>query len=523
MPLQKNRLPNIILIITGTFTVIMGILIFLLPPAIFPDPGWGFQVMRSMEMGGGFNLLIKPDQADISKNTTEFLTWWSPGQYLIPYLFKLLFGVNTGQASAITITLCQVLGLSGFYYFFKKIGFSPLIASVSIAFIACQQFYAANYIFYNGGEVLLFAFSGWFLFGCTALKKSGWQLFLFVLFGGWIGFLCKSSVIWVYLAGLFFLWLRLSLPQKSVVSHIKNGIWIAIPAILSLVTIYLFFLSKGENPASGGGQLKLSWQAFSFPLASPLLSGFSVDDLAHGLLFHTGTPVFSPSGAVIILIELALLSLLLIFFIIRFVPNNKYKLLILVFYAVSVLFFSYAYLRQMAISYEARHFRVIGLIIIPGVIYLFSKLKSGYKVFFGLIWIGTAFSSFNYLAKGYQFNRVKSAHGISGISQQFIDQPSLNYIQSLDRHQHNAIFAFTSNDIGLEIKQNRIITLEQLTEYDHIALGDYQYDGHAGPLFIVLPATSKGKKANAILKFFPEYKAFTATQLSDKYTLYSAK
>jgi hypothetical protein len=476
-----------------------------------------------MEMGGGFNLLIKPDQADISKNTTEFLTWWSPGQYLIPYLFRLLLGINTGQASAITITFCQILGLTGFYYFFKKIGFSPLIASISIAFIACQQFYAANYIFYNGGEALLFAFSGWFLFGCTALKKTGWRLLLFALFGGWIGFLCKSSVIWIYLAGLFFLWLRLSLPQKSIVGHIKNGIWIAIPAILSLITIYLFFLSKGENPASAGGQLKLSWQTFSFPLASPLLSGFSVDDLAHGLLFHTGTPVFRLSGAIIILIELALLSLLLIFFIIRYVPNNEYKLLIIVFYTISVLFFSYAYLQQMAISYEARHFRVMGLVIIPGIIYLVSKLKSGYKVFFGSIWIGIAFSGLHYLAKGYQFNLVKSAHGSSGISQPFIDQPSLNYIMSLDGQQHKAIFVFTSNDIGLEIKQNRVITLEQIADYDHINSGDYQYDGHSGPLFIVLPAGSKGKKADAILKLFPEYKSFTATQLSDKYILYSAK
>lgn len=501
----------------------MGVLLYLSPPALFPDPSWGFQVMHSMGMGGGFNLLIKPDQADISKNTSEFLTWWSPGQYLVPWFFKWLLGINNGQASAITITLCQLMGLSGLYSFFKKVGFSPLIASVSIAFIACQQFYSLPYIFYSGGEILLFAYAGWFLYGCIVIQKSGWQLILFVLFAGLTGFFCKSSVMWVYLAGLFFLWLRLSIPKRSVVEHLKNGIWIAIPAALSLVIIYLFFLSKGQNPASASGQLKLSWQTFSFPLASPLLAGFSIDDLAHGLLFHSGVPIFNIPVAIMVITALAAISLLLVFAIIRFIPNNNYKLLILTFYAMSVMFFSYAYLRQMAISYEARHYRVIGLIFIPGIIYLLNKLNIGYRVCFGLIWIGIAFSSFHYLVKGYRFNKTKSAHGITGMAQPFIDQPSLNQIMSLDKQQHNAIFAFASNDIGLEVTQNRILTLEQIADYDHINLEDYEYDGHAGPLYILLPASYPEKKADIILKFFPGYKDFTAVQLSDKYVLYSAK
>jgi len=506
------------------FTIVAGVFLYLSPPALFPDPAWGFQVMRSMQMGAHFNLLVKPDQADISRNTAEFLTWWAPGQYLIPWFFKF-FGCNTGQAAAITITLCQLLGLSGFYCFFKKIGFSPLIAALSIAFIACQQFYALNYIFYNGGEILLFAFTGWFLYGCIDLQKPGLRLFLFVLFAGWLGFFCKSSVMWVYIAGLFFLWLRLSLPQRSLSSHIKNGVWIAIPALTALITIYIFFSSKGQNPASVSGQLKLVWQTFSFPLASPLLAGFSLDDLAHGLLFHSGTPIFSQPVAILIIVVLAFISLILVFAIIRLVPNNDYKLLILVFYAISLSFFSYAYLRQMAISYEARHYRVIGIIVTPGIFYLLGQWKVGYQACFGLIWLCIAWSSFHYLAKGYRLNEEKGVRGISGFAQQFIDLPSLHQVMTLDNEYHDAeaIFAFTSNDIGLEIQHNRIITLENIADYDHINLEDYEYDGHAGPLYILLPISYQGEKADTILKFFPGYKVFTETRLSEKYVLYSAK
>lgn len=473
-------------------------------------------------MGGGFNQLIQPDQADIAKNTVKFLTWWTPGQYLIPWGFKFM-GFNTGQAAAITITLCQLLGLSGFYAFFKKLGFNPLIVSLSMAFIACQQFYALNYIFYNGGGILLFGFTGWFLYGCAGMQKPGLRLLLFVLLSGVVGFFCKSSILWIYVAGLLVMWLRLSQAKRSVGNYIKNGIWIAIPALISLVVIYLFFISQGRNPASASGHLKLTWQTFCFPTASPLLAGLSVDDLAHGLLFHQGVPVFGHSTAIIIIVLAALISIMLVLAILRFVPNNNYRLFLLVFYLLSVLFFSYAYLQQMAISYEARHYRVIGILIIPGIFTLLGRLKPAYWLLFALVWIGIGWSSFHYLAKGYQFNRSKSVRGTSGFAQQFIDWPSLYYVMTLDNKSHNAIFAFTSNDIGLEIRHNRIINLEQIPDYDHVDLEDYEYDGHAGPLYILLPVSYQGKKADTILKFFPGYKDFVKIKLSERYVLYSAK
>ena len=519
----RQQFPKIIIGVLFALIIVLGILLFISPPSVFPDPANGFQVMRAMEMGGGFNLMISPDQGDISKNTSEFLTWWSPGQYLVPYTFKLLFGLNIGQASAVTITLCQLLGLAGFYSFFKKIGFTPFIAAISILFIACQQFFVVPYVFYNGGEILFFAFIGWFLYGCTALKTADWKLLLFVLLSGWIGFLCKSSVMWMYAGGLLFLWLKLSLPNKKTSNWMRNGIWIGVPAVVAIVTIYVFFLSKGQNPASTAAGLKLSLQTFSYPLASPLLSGFSIDDLCRGLIYHTGKPIFADYQAIVILLITAALSLWLVLSILHKVPNENYRLLVLVFYSVAFLFFSYAYLRQMTISYEARHFRIIGLIVIPGTIYLFSQFKVPYRLLFGLIWIGITFTSILYLTKGYSFNKNKSAHGVSGIAQEFIDQPSLDKIMAIDRQQKNATFVFVNKDIGLEITHNRILNLEPIGDDLKIDFDDYEYDGHAGPLYIILPDAYAGPKEKFILKSFPNYKGWYGSMLSDKYVIYEAK
>ena len=502
--------------------VILGILSFLAPPSLFPDPTNGFLVMRSMEMGGKFNRMVSPDQVDFSKNTSEFLTWWSPGQYLVPYVFKLVFGLNTGQASALTVLLCQLLGLSGFYYFFKKAGFTSFIAALSTLLIACQQIFVVPYVFYSGGEILSFAFTGWFLYGCVVFKKPSVQMLLFILFSGLVGFFCKSSTMWIYAAGLLFMWFRLSFQNKSLTHWIKSGLWIAIPAIIAIGTIYVSFLSKGTNPATVTTGLKLTLKTFVFPLASPLLSASSIDDICHGLLYHTGKIIFNDWQVMVILVLLAILSLWLVSTILKKVPDQNYRLLIIIFYSVSFFFFSYVYLMQKAISYEARHFRVLGLLVTPGAIYLFSRMKSPYRLLLCGLWAGIAINSIIYLSHGYLFNKNQSAHGTSGFAQQNIDQTALNKVMTIDGQVRNATFVFINKELGLEIKNNRIVGLEPISDELKIDMDDYEYDGHAGPLYIILPDSYAGPKEKFILKSFPGYKGWYGEKLSDHYVLYKA-
>jgi len=503
----------------------MGIGILIYPPSVFPDAAHGFQVMHSMEMGGGFNRLVVPSQDDITKNTSQFLTWWSPGQYLVPYFFKSVVGSNTGHATALSVLLLALSGLAGFYAFFKKAGFTPVIAALSLVFIICQQAFITPYIFYNGGEVLLFGFEGWFLYGCLSIKKTGWQLLLFVLLSGWLGFFCKSSFIWMYAAGLLCIWLRLSAVNNkiNIPNSFKTGMWLAVPAVISLACIYVFFLSRGENPAAISAGFKFSWQTFSFPLGSPLISGFSVDEVMHGLLFPAFTPFLTPAHTIIVLLLLAVGSVAMIAVIIRYVPKNDYRLFLMVFYIVSTFFFSWVYLRQLNISYEGRHFRIIGILIIPGMIYLVSKIKPVYRTVFGILCVALAFVNYTFFVKAYTFNKNVSARGPSGMAQEFIDQPSLDYIMNLDKQNKRAIFVFVSADLPLEITHNRAVNIDPIAPGAVVDTDDYSYSGHAGPLYMLLPVKYAGAQAQMFIKFFPGYKGFTQQKLSSGYILYSAK
>ncbi|RFZ95316.1 hypothetical protein D0C36_07240 [Mucilaginibacter conchicola] len=513
---------KIILYIVFALVTVMGILLLVNPAGVYPDAAWGFQVWRGMQKGHGFNILTLPGQWDIAQNGEEFKSWWSPGQYLVPGIFQKLFGLDLGHASSLTVVICQYLGLAGLYQFFKKAGFSKTISALAILVIALQQSFFTPYIFYNGGEVLLFAFIGWFLYGCLHFNKPSIALAVFVLLAGWIGFFAKSSFMWMYAAGLIYMWIQLSRHTTHIKHWLVNGFWVGVPAVISLAVIYVTYLSKGLNPSSQSLGLDSTIKVFAFPLASPLLAGFSLDDLANGLIEHNGNVIFNPVQAIIIIALLAVLSIVLICAICKRVPDNRYSTMLVIFYIVSVFFLGSSFFRKLDISFEARHFRIIGLLIIPGTIYVFSRAAKAYRYAFGAVVGVVALFSLKFYVLSYIGLKTETVYGTSGIAQQFIDKESLDYIRMLDNHNKNAVFVFFSPDLGLEINHNRSITLEPLNSDISINVDDYIHKGHAGPLYILMPHKYIGIRASVILKSFPGYKGFSLKELSDNYVLYFA-
>jgi len=517
----------------------MGIMAFAVPPGADPDPCWGFLVMHGMEQGNHFNLLITPDPANIAINQSSFLSWWSPGQYLLPYLFKTLLKVDTGHAISLTVISCSLIGLGGFYMLFKHLGFTKWLAAISVAFIATQLFFIMPFVYYTGGEVLLFAFMGWFLYGCFYFKKIRWPVLVFVFLGLLIGFFSKSSVLWMYVAGIACVWMNVSINEtlqlQSAINYnpigwpgfkkrfkiwLLNGMLLAVPFICAFAIIYIFYLSKGPNPATGTGILLVKPETFGFPLASPMLSAFSIDELFNGLIYQPDRPTISYHWAILILFILVFFSLLFILLISRFSPGKKYLTAIITLYIFGVVFFSYMFLKQAAISYEGRHFRIIGLLAIPGIVYLFFRSKVG-RVLFFIIWIVFIYIGFIFFKGEFKANK-QASRGNSGISQQLYDEATMREITTIDRAHKDAIFVVMSSDIAAEINNNRVITVdtESITDSDGSKL---RYTGKSGPIYILMPGeyVTNGMK-EGIINSFTGYHKFAFKQLSPDYYLYYA-
>lgn len=517
----KNK-HSLILISIGLVIITVGLVCFYSPPSLYPDASYGFHVMQAMERGGMFNMTINPANENIAENNTSFLAWWSPGQYLLPYLFKFLSGLNIAHATVIATFFSCFTGIIGFYLLFLKWGFSKIVSALSIAFIVLQQFYFEPFIFYNGGETILFAFIGWFVLGCFSFRKINWKLLAFALISGWIGFFCKASFLWMYAAGLCCTWINISIQEKGFYQWIKNGLIISLPAIISLLFIYKYYLSRGPGPASVREGFHFSLNAFIFPLASPTLSGFSLDEVFGGLLYHAGPAVLDARIISAILCVLAILTIAIIVVLNSSMLSLQYKIGLTIFYTTSVLFFGYLFLERADVSMESRHFRILGLILIPGVFYLVSRLGTLYKTFFIVLAVSIILLGFRFLISGWQKNHSVGARGNTGFAQLNIDQPSLDYLEKLDQENNNALFAFKNPDTGLEIVHNRIITLSW--GEPEFKLSEVSFDGHAGPVFVLVPVADTSLiNAGSLQNIFPEYSAFTSKLLTKNYILYNGQ
>src|SRR5262249_61297775 len=86
-----------------------------IPPKIFIDSGVGFLALRSMLEGGAFNSITAPDPANIANDVAIFLTWWSPGQYLVPGSFIWL-GTSYGLAISLTTLIATLIGVAGWVF-----------------------------------------------------------------------------------------------------------------------------------------------------------------------------------------------------------------------------------------------------------------------------------------------------------------------------------------------------------------------------------------------------------------------
>jgi len=527
IPPSKYNYHRILLFIACGFALVLGTMAFYAPPGVDPDSCWGFLVMHSMELGNQFNLLPSPNPHDITKTHFEFLAWWSPGQYMVPWFFKSLLGVNIGRASALTVLVSSLVGLSGFYTLFKRLGFSQWLAAVSVLFISTQPFFISPYLYYRGGDVLMFAFSGWFIYGCFSFVKIDWRLFLFIFIGGLAGFFLKTAFMWMYAAGLACIWINISQSQaafqfnvKASLVWLKNGLLLAIPFIAATIIIYSCYLLKGDTPAANTSTALLVPETFTYQMASFILSAFSVDDVTGGLLYYTDVPMFTYHWAIALILITAAAGLVYLFFMVRLSPDKKYPIAVCSFYCAAFLFFGYMFLKQATVSYEERHFRQLGLLFIPGFIYLCFKTKVS-KVLFFAFWLLFLIFDVHYISKNYSAI-LNGPKGQTGFSEQVYDQEVLDKLIGLDKqHKNDAIFVVPGSDMAMELPHNRVQIIDE--ETPEVVLKGLKYHGKAGTLYILLSNSDQTNgRENYILKSFVNYHHFTKERLTENFLLVTA-
>jgi hypothetical protein len=127
------------------------------------DPINGFLALKGSILNGRFNFVPSYSLNNLIDLDYSFLTWWSPGQYLIPYTLSWISGLTFIMGIKITIIL-SILSLSlGMYSLIRYLNFDREIAILAIILIILQRGIIINIWGYDGGDILLTSFFPWLI------------------------------------------------------------------------------------------------------------------------------------------------------------------------------------------------------------------------------------------------------------------------------------------------------------------------------------------------------------------------
>jgi hypothetical protein len=138
-------------ICTSPFTIFHG------------DPLNGFLALKNFEAGGLFNYIHSVLATDVSKTKVEWLSWWSPGQYMIPYFLKTILHLSFINSVKATVIFSIVVFVPGVIILFRYFNFSLRVSLFCVLIFLMQRMIFINTWGYDGGDILFICFLPWYL------------------------------------------------------------------------------------------------------------------------------------------------------------------------------------------------------------------------------------------------------------------------------------------------------------------------------------------------------------------------
>jgi hypothetical protein len=450
--------------------------------------------------GGAFNSIATPDPANISNDVVTFLTWWSPGQYLVPGSFILL-GTSYGLAVSLTTFIATLIGVAGWIQIARSFAVRPVVLFVFVFGLTTFPYVTQHFLMYWGGEVLLFATAPWSLYAMRwSANKSAIVCFTISLLSALLLFFAKLTGLIVFAANV--LAISLVLASQGRLSSSTIAMWVA-SAVAALC--FIFFWVAHGSVAMGWPTSSFTWFPIWLSVTAAAFSGI------YGLglfLEHPWLPIDSQS-ATIIIESLGPLGLLLIVWVWYRLRRTHYRdmavllLPILLIYAIIVAI-AWRYLREAATSFEDRHFLYAGilffLLLLTAVDQWRALLAKGFACAI-VIALGL-YGVRNYATFAYAQMRFGYYDSMTGISQD-ISPAILEYMRSeVVRHNWQCpIAVIPAPSAAISLPRFRII----VNGWEQQVPVGQKWAGRAEKIFVVLPELVSDDETEAILRSFTDY------------------
>jgi len=275
------------------------------PQTLYCDPAYQIKALQQFLAGESISInhLTTPDPKDLTKNTTEWFSWWPPGTELILYPF-LVRGVSIGAAVRVIVMVCLTLGCLGWVFWFSLFQF-PKGVHIGLALLFPWMRYASNVLFGYSGEIFAFALAPW-IFWCTdrlvsacgrRRETSASLIAVSALFGFGLGlvYVLKYSIVFASLPALIYLGTRnFSVEKDRKTQSVRNffaaGLCFLIPVIALNVLNYR--MSRDMNPVVTTLGMHWKWPSFLWVLAMPPLGLADGYDLCSYVFMHPVHGIF---------------------------------------------------------------------------------------------------------------------------------------------------------------------------------------------------------------------------------------
>ena len=489
----------------------------LVPPSLSHDAGWGMREWQTFAAGGPINTIISPDAADISRDQANRITWWSPGQYLIPGALTRL-GIRLGAALSITAGISLLCCLIGWIHVAKHFALSPRTTTLAVALIATFRYSTLPFGIYNGGEILLQGLTPWLiLIGCRVPSTSAFPAAGLAFLAILIAFFAKLTGVMVASIALFAGAVESLVRLRRITAGVLAG---AVGAILAFGLLYVVWFSHGTTPASGTGWSFRVGDVF-FALGAPWGAGVSWTDMVTSLLFNPRHPVLrgGPENGDLSVLLLFLLPPIFLFLTVLLKGRqqctrdaNLIRLLTITacFYAVCALAMSAIFLHGGDVSVEERHLRAAGMLIFVCVLAVASRLprKSVSRLAVGVL---CGFMSlYGCMAFAYRAWSTKQAEidRYSGTHQPNVDESAIELLRTaFAREGRDALFVLPSADAACAFSPSARILANQIELEPEKTILARTYRGKVqGPLYVIVPTRiAQSPKATLLLKEFLDY------------------
>ncbi len=492
--------------------ITLFILSLFIRPQVSYDPAYGFAALRSMLDGGSFNYITTPNPGNIANDIETFLTWWSPGQYLVPGLFVRL-GASYGVAASLTTLIATIVGVLGWAQIARRFDISCFALFLFILGLVTFNYSTGPFHRYTGGEVIVFAVLPWCL---TALQWAVQErpavsfatsvlvatVLFFAKLSGLVAFVANVAGISLYLV------LRLRRPTSSLLAMWAGS---AVAGLFCLI----FWLSRGHTPV-GNSAYAFTWPVIWYPISAAAFSGFSMQDLLGWRFLHASAPILS--GNIASSYVLGPLGLLLIGWVWLQLRNTRNRslvsllLLIIAFYTATIaaLYFR-AGPATASLPFEARYSRYAGILFFLLLLVAIDQWRGLLARIIAMLIVGFfgAYGLSSYAKAAREIMRDRQYDQASGISMSSVSPVVLAYLRSeLAEHRwHNAVAVVPAPWAAMGLPNFRIILgfyYMDNTSLEQIARK--RWSGRSEKIFVIVNEKMRAKgKAEAVLRTFVDY------------------